>query len=276
MADPETISLSIDDGIATLTLDRPERLNAITKEMGEELLAAFDYIDRNDDIRAVIVTGSGRAFCAGADLGEGTATFDYGKPQPDLGGSISLRVFDSRKPVIGAINGPAIGFGSTFTLPMDVRIAAEDARFGFVFTRLGIVPEAASSWFLPRIVGIATALDWTLSGRIFGAAEALQHGLVRSLHTAEELLPEARRIVRQLTEASAPVSVAITRRMCWDMLGAHNPRQAHERDSAAMHTRGVSADAAEGISAFMQRRAARFPDLVSDHLDDALPTTRGA
>jgi len=267
LGDFTTLSLTIEDGIATLTLDRPERLNAINSRMGEELPAAFDLIDRDDEIRAVIVTGSGRAFCAGADLGEGSATFNYGKPQPDLGGVITLRLFDCRKPIIGAINGPAIGFGATFTLPMDVRIVSEDARFGFVFSRLGIVPEAASSWFLPRIVGIATALDWTMSGRIFDAAEALRGNLVRSVHAAGELLPEARRIARQLTEGSAPVSVAMTRRMCWEMLGAQHPRRAHEIDSAAMHARGCSADAAEGIAAYLERRSAVFPDQLSAHLD---------
>jgi len=270
IGDFATLSLAVEDGIATLTLDRPDRLNAINATMGEELPAAFDLIDRDDQIRAVIVTGSGRAFCAGADLGEGATTFNYGKPQADLGGVITLRLFACCKPVIGAINGPAIGFGATFTLPMDVRIVSEDARFGFVFSRLGIVPEAASSWFLPRIVGISTALDWTMSGRIFDAAEALRGNLVRSIHTGAELLPEARRIARQLTEGSAPVSVAMTRRMCWQMLGADHPRRAHEIDSLAMNARGASADASEGIAAHLERRPALFHDRVSTYLDDPL------
>ena len=272
--DFEQILYAVDEGVLTITLNRPERLNAWTETMGRELEAAFDRADADDDVRAVIVTGAGRGFCAGADLASGGETFDYrarGRDDEvprDGGGRFVLRVFASTKPVIAAINGPAVGVGATMTLPMDIRLAADAARIGFVFARRGIVPEACSSWFLPRLVGISRAMEWVATGRVFGAREALDGGLVRSLHPGDELLDAARAIAREIAENTAPVSVALARRMMWTMLGAEHPMLAHRADSRAMFARGQSADAREGIAAFLQKRPALFPDRVSDGLPD--------
>jgi enoyl-CoA hydratase/carnithine racemase len=281
----EQITTERDAGILTITLNRPERLNAWTATMGRELIEAFDQADADDDVRAIIVTGAGRGFCAGADLASGGETFDYtaraeeaslltpsgsGVPR-DNGGQFSLRIFASTKPVIGAINGPAVGVGATMTLPMDVRLAADDARMGFVFSRRGIVPEACSSWFLPRVVGISRAMEWVATGRVFSAQEGLDAGLLRSLHPAEELLPAARALATEIAENTAPVSVALARRLMWRMLGADHPMVAHRADSRGMLARGQSADAAEGITAFLEKRAAHFPDRVSDGLPDIFP-----
>ncbi|MDB5703312.1 MAG: enoyl-CoA hydratase [Sphingomonas bacterium] len=292
----ETILLETGaDGIATITLDRPDKLNAFNKAMLHDLIAAFDATDADDAVRAVIVTGSGRAFCAGADLSEsGGATFDYEKrggrwndgespvradgsvdwSNPsvrDGGGILSLRIFGSKKPVIGAINGPAVGVGATMTLPMDFRLASDTARFGFVFARRGIVPEAASSWFLPRLVGIGQALEWCYSARVFDAAEALKGGLVRSLHAPDELLPAARALALELTGESAPVSVSLMRRMLWNGLGLPHPMDAHSIESRAIWTRGASGDAREGVAAFLEKRPAVFPDRVSEAWDAFAP-----
>jgi enoyl-CoA hydratase/carnithine racemase len=273
----QEIRYDVADQVLTITLDRPERLNAWTPTMATELVAAFDAADSDDDVRAIVVTGAGRGFCAGADLAAGGSTFDWRERQAadetprDNGGQFTLRVFESVKPVIAAINGPAVGVGITMTLPMDIRLAAEDARMGFVFTRRGIVPEACSSWFLPRIVGISQAMEWTASGRVFSAQEALAGGLVRSLHPAGELLEAARALGAEIAEHTAPVSVALTRRMLWNMLGADHPMAAHRADSRAMFLRGQSADANEGVSAFLEKRPARFPDRVSEGLPDVFP-----
>jgi enoyl-CoA hydratase/carnithine racemase len=273
----EQILTSLDDGVLTITLNRPERLNAWTQTMGTELIAAFDAADADDAVRAIVITGAGRGFCAGADLGSGGATFDHrarGATEEvprDGGGRFTLRVFECCKPVIAAINGPAVGVGATMTLAMDIRLAADSARFGFVFARRGIVPEAASSWFLPRIVGISQALEWVYSARVFDAQEALAAGLVRSLHPAGDLLGSAQALARELTESTAPVSVALARRMMWTMLGADHPMQAHRMDSRAMLARGTSADAAEGVTSFLEKRPAAFPDKISDGLPDVLP-----
>ncbi|NMI00053.1 crotonase/enoyl-CoA hydratase family protein [Pseudonocardia acidicola] len=268
MGDYEQIRYEVADHVLTLTLDRPDRLNAFTGQMGEELRDAFDRADADDDVRAVVITGAGRGFCAGADLGGGGATFDYrarntGNAHRDGGGRLTLRIFESTKPVIGAINGPAVGVGATMLLPMDVRLASADARFGFVFARRGIVPEAASSWFLPRVVGISRAMEWVSTGRVFDAEEALRGGLVRSVHAADELLPAAYALAAEIVEHAAPVSVALARQMMWRMLGADHPVEAHRVDSRAMVERGRSADAAEGIGAFLEKRPAVFPDRVS-------------
>lgn len=284
MTDFSTLTLTVDDGIATLTLNRPEKLNAFTAQMRTELIAAFDATDADDAVRAVIVTGAGRAFCAGADLSTGGQTFDYAARQDALreeakvgdvyrdgGGQVSLRIFNSLKPVIAAVNGAAVGVGVTMQLPMDIRIASTDARFGFVFARRGIVPEACSSWFLSRAVGLQTALEWCYSGRVFGADEALQRGLVRSLHAPAELLPAARAIAREIADHSAPVSVALTRQMLWRMAGAEHPMMAHRVDSRAIQARGRSADAREGVSSFLEKRAPRYPDRVSADLPDVFP-----
>jgi enoyl-CoA hydratase/carnithine racemase len=273
---PEHISVETSDGILTITLNRPERLNAWTAQMGMEMRAALDRADADDDVRAVIVTGAGRGFCAGADLASGGDTFDYTKreiegPARDNGGELTLRIFASTKPVIAAINGPAVGVGATMTLPMDIRLAADDARMGFVFARRGIIPEACSSWFLPRVVGISRAMEWVATGRVFSAQEALAGGLVRSLHPKEELLDAARSLAREIAENTAPVSVALARQLMWRMLGAEHPMLAHRADSRGMVARGQSADAAEGITAFLEKRPASFPDRVSDGLPDVMP-----
>jgi enoyl-CoA hydratase/carnithine racemase len=273
----EQITVQSADGVLTITLNRPDRLNAWTPTMGEELIAAFDAADADDAVRAVIVTGAGRGFCAGADLQTGGSTFDWRERQAgdgiprDGGGQFTLRVFDCTKPVIAAINGPAVGVGATMTLPMDIRLAADDARIGFVFARRGIVPEACSSWFLPRLVGISRAMEWTATGRVFSAQEALDGGLVRSLHPKEELLDVARALAAEIVENTAPVSVALARRTMWRMLGAEHPMLAHRADSRGMFYRGQSDDAAEGITSFLEKRAARFPDRVSDGLPDIMP-----
>jgi enoyl-CoA hydratase/carnithine racemase len=274
----EEILYEVEDGVLTITLNRPDRLNAFTATMGRELIEAFDRSDADDDVRAVIVTGAGRGFCAGADLGRGGETFDWRSLQEgdevprDTGGMVSLRIFDSLKPVIAAINGPAVGVGITMTLPMDVRLAVEGAKIGFVFTQRGIVPEACSSWFLPRIVGISQAMEWVSTGRVFDASEALRGGLVRSVHTSpEEVLDAARALAREIADNTAPVSVALGRRLLWRMLGASHPMDAHRADSRAMFARGQSADAAEGVTSFLEKRPAAFPDRVSDGLPDVFP-----
>jgi enoyl-CoA hydratase/carnithine racemase len=276
--DFEQIIADVSDGVMTITLNRPDRLNAWTAKMAEELIEAFDRADADDEVRAVIMTGAGRGYCAGADLEQGGETFDArarGVPADtvprDNGGQFTLRIFNSTKPVIGAINGPAVGVGATMTLPMDVRLASENARIGFVFVRRGIVPEAASSWFLPRVVGISQALEWVATGRVFDAHEALAGGLVRSVHAADELLPAARELAREIADNAAPVSVALARRMMWRMLGAPHPMSAHRVDSRAMLARGQSADVVEGVTSFLEKRPPRFGDRVSDGLPDVFP-----
>ena len=280
MADFSQILYDVTDHIATITLHRPEKMNAFTDTMMNEIIAALDLTDADDDVRAVIVTGAGdRAFCAGADLSAGEQTFsrggsdvqtDAGVPR-DGGGMTALRIFDSKKPVIGAFNGAAVGVGITMTLPMDIRVASTTARFGFVFARRGIVPEAASSWFLPRVVGISQALEWSFSGRVFDADEALAGGLVRSLHEPDDLLPAARSIAADIAEHAAPVSVALTRQMMWRLLGADHPMRAHRADSRAILERGRSADTREGVTSFLEKRPARYTDRVSTDLPDVFP-----
>src|SRR5437764_8473136 len=278
----EQITAELAERVLTITLNRPERLNAWTPTMARELMQAFDRADADDDVGAVIVTGAGRGFCAGADLAAGGETFDWRKrgggdelPR-DNGGQFTLRVFACKKPVIAAINGPAVGVGATMTLPMDVRLAAEDARIGFVFARRGIVPEACSSWFLPRVVGISRAMEWVATGRVFSAQEALQAGLVRSLHPGEELLGAARALAAEIVGNCAPVSVALARQMLWRMLGAEHPMLAHRADSRGMIARGQFADATEGIDAFLHKCEAQFPDRVSDGLPAIVPGWRAA
>jgi enoyl-CoA hydratase/carnithine racemase len=275
--DFEQITTEVAERVLTITLNRPERLNAWTATMGRELIEAFDRADGDDEVGAIIVTGAGRGFCAGADLAAGGETFDWrkhataGTVPRDNGGQFTLRVFASTKPVIAAINGPAVGVGATMTLPMDVRLAAEDARVGFVFARRGIVPEACSSWFLPRVVGISRAIEWVATGRVFSAQEALEAGLVRSVHPAGDLLDAARALAREIVENTAPVSVALARQMMWRMLGAGHPMLAHRADSRGMLYRGQSADAVEGVTSFLEKRPARFTDRVSDGLPDVMP-----
>ena len=273
------IQYSVDGPVATITLHRPDKMNAFTNTMLKEIIAAFDLTDADDSVRAVIVTGSGKAFCAGADLSGGGETFAKGGSDVaarsgvvrDGGGLVTLRIFESKKPVIGAINGAAVGVGVTMTLPMDIRLASEHAKFGFVFAKRGIVPEAASSWFLPRIVGISQAAEWCYTGRILTAREAFDGRLVRSVHPADELLPAARAIASEIASGTAPVSVALTRQMLWRMLGADHPMEAHRVDSRAINARGASDDAREGVLSFLEKRPAEFPVKVSDGLPDVFP-----
>ncbi len=265
-------------GVMTLTLDRPDKLNAFTIEMLQELIDAFDVADADDAVRAVVVTGAGRAFCAGADISGGTKGFvDVERRKVgdgivrDGGGLLTLRIFDSLKPVIAAVNGAAVGVGATMQLPMDMRLASEDAKFGFVFGRRGIVPEACSSWFLPRVVGISKAMEWSTTGRIFDAQEALSAGLVRSVHKPADLLGAAQELAQEIGANNAPVSVALTRQMMWRMLGADHPMQAHRVDSLAIELRTASDDAAEGVRSFTEKRPAVFPNKVSIDLPDIFP-----
>jgi enoyl-CoA hydratase/carnithine racemase len=289
----KTILYDVADNILTITLNRPEKLNAFTGEMMTEMIDAFDKADADDNVRAIIVTGAGRAFCAGADLSAGPRTFDRAarddvpdrnaelKPDGtidwshesvrDGGGRLTLRIFESLKPVIAAVNGPAVGVGVTMQLAMDVRLASETARFGFVFARRGLVPEACSSWFLPRVVGISQALEWTFSGRVFPAQEALEGRLVRRLYRPEELIPAARALAREIADNTAQVSVALTRQMMWRMLGADHPMEAHKIDSRAIRSRGASADAKEGVSSFFEKRPPKFPNKVSTDMPSFFP-----
>jgi enoyl-CoA hydratase/carnithine racemase len=275
--DFEEIRCEVADNVLTITLNRPERLNAFTPTMQRELIQAFDRADADDEVRAVIVTGAGRAFCAGADLERGGSTFDWrereaeGDVPRDGGGQVALRIFEATKPVIAAINGPAVGVGITMTLPMDVRVAAEGARIGFVFTRRGIVPEACSSWFLPRLVGISQAMEWAATGRLFQAEEALAGGLVRSVHPPDAVLEAAQELAREVAENAAPVSVALARQLMWGMLGAGHPMEAHRADSRGMFARGQSDDARVGVTSFLEKRPPRFTDRVSDGLPELFP-----
>ena len=289
----DQIRLDRHEGIALLTLYRPDRMNAFTGEMMLEIIAALDECDADDGVRAVIFTGHGdKAYCAGADLGGGAATFDYDKRSDKLamlpegmsaspvaedgtinwshplirdgGGRVSMRIFEAKKPVLGAINGAAVGIGATMTLPMDARLASDTARYGFVFARRGIVPEAASSWFLPRLVGIANAVDLCYSGRLISAAEAKEKGLVQSVHAPGDLIDAAIAKAREMTADSAPVSVALTRHMLWRMLGAPHPMSAHRWDSRVIFSRGRSPDAAEGVTSFLEKRAPNFTASVAN------------
>ena len=277
--DFQDIVYEASDGIATITLNRPDKMNAFTGRMMHEIIAALDMTDADDAVKAVIFTGAGRAYCAGADLSSGGDTFakggsdvqtKQGVPR-DGGGLVALRIFNSLKPVIGAINGAAVGVGVTMTLPMDIRLASDTAKFGFVFAKRGIVPEACSSYFLPRIVGIQRATEWVFTGRVFSAQEAHEGGLVRSVHAGDDLLGVARGLAREIADNTAPVSVAMSRQMLWRMLGASHPMEAHRVDSRGIMERGRSADSREGVTSFLEKRAAVYPDLVSNGLPDVFP-----
>ena len=276
------ILYDVADGVATITLNRPEKMNAFTGVMMQEMCSAFDLVDADDEVRAVIVTGSGdRAFCAGADLtpDSGGQVFASGSAVESLsdervrdsGGRLTLRIFQCKKPVIGAINGAAVGIGATMQLPMDFRLASDNARFGFVFARRGIVPEAASSWFLPRLVGMQQALEWCMTGRVFDSAEALKGGLVRSVHAPADLLLEAQKLAREIADNTAPVSIALTRAMLWRLSAAEHPMDAHRIDSRAIYRRSRSGDAQEGIASFLEKRTPAYPDKVSTDLPDFFP-----
>ena len=259
-----------------ISLNRPEKLNAFTRTMQDELITVFDYTDQNDDIKSVVITGEGRAYCAGADLVDGPNTFNYAEEgnrlsnddNVDGGGLVALRIFKSKKPVIGAINGDAVGVGVTMTLPMDIRIASDSARFGFVFSRRGAVPEACSSWFLPRIVGISKALDWCYTGKVFGSKEALQYGLVSEVLTSDKMLDRAIEIGSSYSNKTSAISVSLARQMMWSMLAANHPEEAHLLDSMAMEKMGKSLDIKEGIASFLEKRAPNFPMKVSKDLPD--------
>ncbi|WP_134765640.1 crotonase/enoyl-CoA hydratase family protein [Nocardioides sp. 1609] len=285
----QEITLEVADGIATVRFDRPDRLNAFTDVMEAELMAVWDAVDADPDVRVVVLTGTGRAFCAGMDLSESAEAFarwrasdtappgtTYDVPGQDLpvrrdgGGRVVLRMFDLDKPIIAAVNGAAVGVGATITLPCDVRMASETARFGFVFNRRGFVPESCSTWFLPRVVPMQTALEWVYTGRVVEAAEAHERGLVRSLHAPEDLLPAAYALAREIADSTAAVSTALTRRMMWRMLGAEHPVVAHTAETLGINLRGVSADAHDGIAAFLEKRAPVFVDRVPDDVPDVL------
>jgi enoyl-CoA hydratase/carnithine racemase len=280
-----SIDYRVADHVATITLDRPDRLNAFTVRMQQELCAAVDEVDADEDVRAVVVTGRGRGFCAGADLGGGDTTFDTDSDvatgggvvreadgrHRDEGGLTALRFFECAKPVIGAINGAAVGVGVTMTLPFDVRLASTAAKFGFVFARRGLVPEACSSWFLPRVVGISRAMEWCATGRVFGADEALAGGLVRSVHEPDDLLPAAYALAGEIATNSSAVSVSLTRAMLWRMLGAPHPMDAHRVDSALVDALGPGADVREGVLSFLDKRAPEFPNRVPRDLPSPYP-----
>ena len=259
-----------------ISLNRPEKLNAFTRTMQDELIKVFDYTDQNDDIKSVVITGEGRAYCAGADLVDGPNTFNYAEEgnrlsnddHRDGGGLVALRIFRSKKPVIGAINGDAVGVGATMTLPMDIRIASDSARFGFVFSRRGAVPEACSSWFLPRIVGISKALDWCYTGKVFTSREALEHGLVSDVIPDDKLIDRALEIGSSYSSKTSAISVSLARQMMWNMLAATHPEEAHILDSMAMERMGKSPDIKEGIASFLEKRAPNFPMKVSKDLPD--------
>ena len=276
------IDLDISEGIATLTLNRPEKMNAFTSTMMNEIIDAMDRTDADDAVRAVIFTGAGeRAFCAGADLtpDDGRAVFSSGDPVADLsdprvrdgGGLLTLRLFQSMKPLISACNGAAVGVGVTMQLPMDIRLASDNARYGFVFARRGIVPEACSSWFLPRIVGVGQALEWCMTGRIFDASEALRGGLIRSVHPQGELIDAARGIAREIAENTSAVSVAMTRAMLWRIPSGAHPMEAHKVDSRAIYRLSKGADAKEGVQSFLEKRPPVFPATVSADMPDFYP-----
>jgi enoyl-CoA hydratase/carnithine racemase len=272
----EALRTDLHQGILTIELHRPDKLNALNTTMGRELLEVLDEVDANDAIRVAIVTGAGRGFCAGADLGSGGGTFDHsGREEAsehrDGGGLISLRIYRCLKPMIAAINGPAVGVGITMTLPMDVRVASDKAKFGFVFARRGIVPEAASSWFLPRVVGISRAMEWVATGRVFPADEALAAGLVSRVVPSDELLATAQSLASEIAENTSSVSVALSRQMLWRMLGAAHPMEAHRLDSRAIYAMGQSPDGYEGVQSFLQKRPASFPMKVSSDMPEFFP-----
>ncbi|HYM32682.1 MAG TPA: crotonase/enoyl-CoA hydratase family protein [Candidatus Cybelea sp.] len=273
----EQIIYSVEDSILTVTLNRPDKLNAFTERMRQEFMDAFDQADEDDDVRAIIVTGAGRGFCAGADLSAGGKTFDRAarggtkERWRDGGGLVSLRIFESKKPVIAAVNGPAVGVGVTMQLPMDIRIASTEARFGFVFSRRGVMPEACSGWFLPRIVGISQALEWVYSGRVFSAQEALEGRLVKKVVPPAELLPAARAIAREIADNTSAVSIAVSRQYLWRMLGADHPMEAHKIDSRGIPALGAGADAYEGVSSFLEKRKPKFTMRPSKDMPDFYP-----
>ena len=276
--DYSTILYDLEDNVLTITLNRPEILNAFNREMLAEIIDALDKADADDNVRAIIITGTGRGFCAGADLSVGGDTFNAdarddreGGLQRDGGGRLTLRIFECKKPIIAAINGAAVGIGATMLLPMDIRLCSTQAKIGFVFSRRGIVPEACSSYFLPRVVGISQALEWCYSGRVFPADEALAGGLVRSVHEPDDLLAAAQVIAREIADNTSAVSVTLIRQMMWKMLGSDHPMEAHKVDSRGIYYCGKSADVKEGVESFLEKRPAKFPLKVSEDMPKFFP-----
>src|SRR5215469_16060583 len=287
----EQIATEVKDGVLTLTLNRPEKLNAFTGTMMNEMIDVFTRANTADDVRVIVVTGAGRGFCAGADLSAGASTFDYNArgDRPDRaagtgkeinwsderlrdgGGRLTLAIFECLKPVIAAVNGPAVGVGATMQLAMDIRLASDNARFGFVFARRGIVPEACSSWFLPKIVGISQALEWTMTGRVFDAQEALRGRLVNEVVKPDELLPRAYALAAEIRDNTAPVSIALIRQMMWRLSALDHPLEAHKVDSRGIYSRGASADVKEGVVSFLEKRPARFPQKVTADMPPWFP-----
>jgi enoyl-CoA hydratase/carnithine racemase len=277
----ETLLYDLDGPVLTVTLNRPEKLNAYTAVMGAELADAFQRADQDDAVRVVIVTGAGRGFCAGADISGGASAFDAtaegsvafqaeGRPRPTGGGFVGA-IYSCRKPSIAAINGPAVGVGATLTLPMDIRIAAEGAKIGFIFARRGLVPEAGSAWFLPRLVGLPTALRWCLTGRLLSATEARDGGLVSEVTPADGLLARARDLALEIADNTAPVSVALARQMLWRFSGEPDPSGALAVDGRLSMILGAGPDVREGVSAFLEKRPPRFPGRVSRDMPDLYP-----
>ena len=276
--DYSTILYDLEDSVLLITLNRPEILNAFNRDMMAEMIDALDKADADDNVRAIIVTGAGRGFCAGADLSAGGNTFNAEARDDredglhrDGGGRVTLRIFECKKPIIAAINGAAVGIGATMTLPMDIRLCSTKAKFGFVFARRGIVPEACSSYFLPRVVGISQALEWCYSGRVFPGDEALAGGLVRSVHQPDDLLAAAKVIAREIADNTSAISVTLIRQMMWKMLGADHPMEAHKIDSRGIYFAGKAADAKEGVESFLEKRTAKFPLKVSEDMPEFYP-----
>ncbi|MDR7084140.1 enoyl-CoA hydratase/carnithine racemase [Arthrobacter ginsengisoli] len=275
----ETINYTVDDRILTIELNRPEKMNAVTPQMREELISAFTQADQDPEVRVIVVTGSGKAYCAGADVSGGAKTFDpKGRGWADTmedfrdgGGQITLRIFESTKPVIGAINGVAAGLGATMLLPMDILLASETARIGFVFAKRGLVPEACATWFLPKKVGLSRAAEWCYTGRLIPAQEALESGLVRSVHAPEDLLPAAYELAREIADNTAPVAVGMIRQMLWRFAGSDHPMDAHRVDSKINFTLGRSGDVEEGISAFLEKRTPVFPGKLPEDAPAGYP-----
>lgn len=275
----EQILYDVQDRVLTLTLNRPEKLNAYTPIMQRELIDALKRADEDDEIRAIIFTGAGRGFCAGADLSSGGSTFDFDKRDPNLrnehsrdgGGILSLAIFEVKKPVIAAINGPAVGVGATMTLPMDIRMIADNAKMGFVFARRGIAPEACSTYFLPRIVGISQAAEWVYTGRVFPAQEAYEKRLASRILPPDQLLPAARELALEIAENTSAISVALSRQMLWRMLGVDHPMEAHKIETRAINALGKAPDAHEGVTSFLEKRPPKFTQRPSQDMPDFYP-----
>ena len=278
MKNYETLDTTRDKKVLTIQFTRPEKMNTFSGQMLKDIMEVLDDAEKDDEVRAVIFTGSGKAFCAGADLSSGEDTFDMSDRQKkdqnvqrDTGGVLTLRLFDFKKPLIAAINGAAVGVGVTMTLPMDIRICSDKAKFGFVFAKRGIVPEACSSWFLPKIVGISNALQWCLSGKIFQPTEALEKGLITEITSEEDLLKRAKEIASDFVDSTSSLSVTLIRQMLWKMLGADHPMEAHKVDSRGVYFLGKTGEASEGVLSFLEKRDPNFPGKVSKDLPEFYP-----